>query len=164
MNVTSPEMPPPRPHGWPSCPPSALLPLTVLLVIVNVPRYRCRRRLIGLIAADGAVGNRHRPIVGDAAAPTERERSRHTSMVPSDETVADHEHPTAVVDAAARAAASWEAVKCRGVAVDVLFVSDSIALPPLTASLKMPPPSEAKLPVTVLLKTVNVELPAEPSL
>ena len=71
-----------------------------------------------MIAAEGAVGNRHRPIVGDAAAITERERIRHTSMVPSDETAADHEHPTAAVDAAARAAASWEAVKCRGVAVD----------------------------------------------
>ena len=36
-DMTLPEMPPPWPHGWPSCPPSALLPLTVLLVIVNVP-------------------------------------------------------------------------------------------------------------------------------
>ena len=85
-------------------------------------------------------------------------------MVPSDETVADHEHPTAVVDAAAAPPPVGKPLNAAVLLSTVLFVSDSIALPPLTASLKMPPPSEAKLPVTVLLKTVNVELPAEPSL
>ena len=71
-----------------------------------------------MVIADRAIGNRHRPIVCDAAAITERERIGYTSVVVSDDTVADHQRPTAVVDAATGTTTGGEAVECRGVAID----------------------------------------------
>src|SRR5262249_28231916 len=91
MRFTVPEIPPPWPHGWPSCAPSAPLPLMVLPVIVSVPSLSIPPpNQIDMVTCNYTIGNRHRSKVEYAATSADRELIRHTGDVIAHNAVGDH--------------------------------------------------------------------------